>query len=52
MFQVFESSVIRANKSVSANVTSLGFQLHVTDVFLEELAKVADGKLPEEALRY
>ena len=48
---MFETTVIRANKSVADTKTTLGFQLHVIDVFLEELAKVADGALPEEALR-
>ncbi|XP_032691284.1 ribosomal RNA processing protein 1 homolog isoform X2 [Odontomachus brunneus] len=30
--------------------TNLGFSLHVTEIYLEELAKVSDGEVPKEAV--
>ena len=37
----FEEVVLSANRLQNSNTTALGFQLHFTDVYLEELAKAA-----------
>ena len=51
VLDVFEKDVIDANKSIKDFRVSLGFQLHFTDVYLEELAKIGGEEMPDHLIR-